>query len=167
MWISLLIPSGKPCIKQSGARLYLKFNLMYSTDEAVRLTGITKDMLNYLCRVSVVVPTASRRQGKRGYGVQRRYSFTDLVSFKVIKQLTSSGVSPVKVRRAIKELHGLGISLNRLPSSHVVMFDQSVYQWDGKGDPFRVADGQRAFGFVLDIARIRDELLRDIESLAA
>lgn len=139
----------------------------FSTDDAVRLTGVTKDMLNYLCRVGVVVPTVSRRHGKRGHGIQRQYSFTDLISFKVIRKLTSAGVSPVKVRKAIRELHNLGISVHKLPSSHVVIFDQSVYRWDGQGDPFRISDGQRAFGFVLDVAKIRDELMRDIESIAA
>lgn len=124
-------------------------------------------MLNYLCRVGIVVPSASRRQGKRGYGVQRRYSFTDLVSFKVVKKLTASGVSPVKVRKALRELHGLGVSIQKLPSSHVVMFGQSVYEWDGVGDPFRVADGQQAFAFVLDVGRIRAELVSDIERLVA
>lgn len=139
----------------------------YSTDEAVRVTDISRDMLNYLCRVGVVIPSVSRRQGRRGHGVQRRYSFTDLVSFKVVKKLTASGVSPVKVRKAIRELHSLGVSVHKLPSSHVVMFDQSVYLWDGTGDPFRVVDGQRAFGFVLDLAYIREELIRDIGQLAA
>lgn len=142
-------------------------SMTYSTDAAVRLTGISRDMLNYLCRVGIVVPSASRRQGKRGHGVQRQYNFTDLISFKVVKKLTASGVSPVKVRRALRELHALGVSLHKLPSSHVVMFDHSVYTWDGTGDPFRVADGQQAFGFVLDVGRIRDELVRDIERLVA
>lgn len=139
----------------------------YSTLEAERLTGISRPMLNYLCRVSVVVPTVSRKQGKRGHGHERRYSFTDLVSFKVVKQLTASGVSPVKVRKAIRELHTWGISLHKLPSSRVVMFDSSVYMWDGQGDPFRQVDGQRAFAFILDIEGIRDELMRDIERLVA
>lgn len=124
-------------------------------------------MLHYLCRVGVVVPTVSRRQGKRGHGVQRRYSFADLVAFKVVKQLTASGVSPVKARKAIKELHALGWSLTKLPSTRLVIFDQSVYRWDGKGDPFRVVDGQRAFGFILDVSSIQNELLRDIGQLAA
>lgn len=139
----------------------------YSTVEADALTGVGRHMLNYLCRVGVVVPSVSRRQGKRGHGIQRRYSFTDLVSFKVVKKLLDSGVSPVKVRKAIRELHGFGISLHKLPSSHVVIFGDSVYRWDGIGDPFRIVDGQQAFGFVLDVASIRDELIRDIERLAA
>lgn len=139
----------------------------YSTVEADRLTGIGRHMLNYLCRVGVVVPSVSRRQGMRGHGVQRRYNFTDLVSFKVVKKLLDSGVSPVKVRKAIRELHGFGVSLSRLPTTHVVIFGESVYRWDGSGDPFRIVDGQQAFGFVLDLAAIREELIQDIERLAA
>lgn len=124
-------------------------------------------MLNYLCRVGIVVPSASRDQGQRGHGVRRRYSFTDLISFKVVKKLTTSGVSPVKVRKALRELHRLGISVSRLPSTHLVIIDQGVYQWDGVGDPFRLSDGQRAFGFVFDVGFIRDELVRDVAVLAA
>lgn len=144
------------------------FNMStFSTEDAVRYTGISKDMLNYLCRIGVVVPTASRGLGKRGYGVHRRYSFTDLISFKVVKKLTVSGVSPVKVRKAIRDLHGMGITIHKLPSTHVVIFEQSVYKWDGKGDPWRLSDGQKAFGFILDLESIREELVADIARCVA
>ena len=139
----------------------------FTTAEAVRLTDIKKDMLNYLCKMQVVVPTVSRRQGKRGHGLERRYSFTDLVVFKVVKRLAASGVQPLKVRKAIREMHSFGISLQRLPASHVVMFGQSAYLWNGKGNPLRIVDGQQAFAFVVDVASIRDELIRDIEVHAA
>ncbi len=139
----------------------------FSSAQAVRLTGITRDMLHYLCRAGIVVPTASRKRGERGHGVLRQYSFADLVSFKVVKRLCLSGVSPLKVKRAIRELHGLGISLRALPSSHVVIFENSVYRWDGRGNPFRVLDGQQAFGFILDLESIRAELVAEIEQLAA
>ena len=130
------------------------------------MTGIKKDMLHYLCRVGIVVPTTSRRTGDVGYGIHRRYSFSDLISFKVVKKLTESGVSPMKVKAAIKELHQMGISLRKLPMSKVVIVGQSVYQCDD-GDPFRIVDGQRAFGFILDLGGLRDELVRDLEKLAA
>lgn len=139
----------------------------FSTASVMQLTGIKRDMLNYLCSVGIVTPTLSRKRGMRGHGIERRYSFTDLVSFKVVQKLAASGVQPLKVKKAIRELHQLGISINRLPSSHVVIVNKSVYQWDGKGDPFRVADGQMAFGFILDVSTIRNELIRDIRKLAA
>lgn len=138
----------------------------YLTAEAVALTGITRDMLHYLCRVGIVVPTTSRRAGNAGYGVQRRYSFSDLISFKVVRKLTESGVSPMKVKSAIRELHQMGVSLQKLPVSRVVIVGKSVYRCD-HGDPFRVVDGQQAFGFILDLGHIKDELVADIARLAA
>jgi len=139
----------------------------FSVMSVMQLTGLKRDMINYLCRAGIVTPTLSRGQGKRGHGIERRYSFTDLVSFKVVQRLAASGVQPLKVKAAIRELHRMGISLNRLPSSHVVIFGKSVYQWDGNGDPFRIADGQLAFGFILDVSSIRDELISEIKKLAA
>lgn len=142
--------------------------MVYTTSQAVVLTGIKRDMLHYLCKVRIVVPTSSRKQGERGHGVRRKYTFSDLVSFKVVKKLCESGVSPLKVNKAIRELHGMGISLSSLPASRVVIFEKSVYKWDDMSkDPFRMSDGQQAFGFILDLSSIRDELAADIERLVA
>jgi len=142
--------------------------MAYSSAQIVALTGIKKDMLNYLCKTGIVVPTSSRKQGVRGHGVHRKYTFTDLVSFKVVKKLCESGVSPLKVNKAIREIHEVGISLNSLPASRVVIFEKSVYKWDDRRkDPFRMSDGQQAFGLFLDLSSIRDELVADIERLAA
>ena len=134
--------------------------MTYSSTQAVALTGIKKDMLHYLCKAGIVVPTSSRKQGVRGHGVRRKYTFTDLVSFKVVQKLCESGVSPLKLNNAIREIHGMGISLSSLPASRVVIFEKSVYKWDDeRKDPFRMSDGQQAFGFILDLASIRDELV--------
>lgn len=139
----------------------------FTSAQAVALTGIKKDMLHYLCKVGVVIPSSSRKQGQRGHGVPRRYAFVDLVSLKVVKKLCESGVSPLKVKAAIRELHKLKVPFSTLPASRVVIFQNSVYQWDGKGDPFRMADGQQAFGFILDLSSIWNELSVDVLKIAA
>ncbi len=142
--------------------------MTYMSAKAVALTGIKKNMLHYLYKAGIVVPTSSRKQGERGHAVRRKYTFTDLVSFKVVKKLRESGVSPLKANKAIRELHGMGISLSSLPASRVVIFEKNVYKWDDRrNDPFRMSDGQQAFGFTLDLSSIRDELVADIERLAA
>lgn len=62
----------------------------------------------------------------------------------------------------------MGISLSSLPASRVVIFEKNVYKWDDRRKaPFRMSDGQHAFGFTLDLSSIRDELVADIERLAA
>lgn len=68
--------------------------MTYTSAKAVALTGIKKDMLHYLCKEDIVVPTSSRKQGERGHGVHSKYTFTDLVSFKVVKKLVSLSCPP-------------------------------------------------------------------------
>jgi hypothetical protein len=138
--------------------------MTYTSAKAVALTGIKKDMLHYLCKAGIVVPMSSRKLGERSHGVRRKYTFTDLVSFKGVK----SGVSPLKATKAIRELHGMGISLSSLPASRVVIVEKNVHKLDDRRkDPFRMSDGQQAFGFILDLSCIRYELVADIERLTA
>ena len=61
----------------------------------------------------------------------------------------------------------MGITIQRLPAERVVIFGKSVYVWEESSDPFRVIDGQQAFGFILDLQSISDELTKDLEKLAA
>ena len=124
-------------------------------------------MLHYLCRTGLVTPTGSRKRGERGHGIARQYTFADLVICRVVQRLAASGVSPLKVKSAIRELHSMGISLNRLPSARVVIFGKSVYVWSDSSDPFRVTDGQQAFGFILDLQLISQEIKKDLEKIAA
>ena len=112
-------------------------------------------------------PTGSRKRGERGHGIARQYTFADLVICRVVQRLAASGVSPLKVKSAIRELHSMGISLNRLPSARVVIFGKSVYVWSDSSDPFRVTDGQQAFGFILDLQLISQEIKKDLEKIAA
>lgn len=96
-----------------------------------------------------------------------RYNFTDLLCFNVVNKLSASGVSPLKVKAAIRELRKLGMSLETLSASRVVICDKSVYKCGGKGDPFRMTDGQQAFGFILDLSSIHTELVEDVQRMAA
>ena len=141
--------------------------MTYSTDQVRSVTGIGMQMLHYLCRTGLVTPTASRKRGLRGHGIARQYSFSDLVICRVVQRLAASGVSPLKVKGAIRELHAMGITIQRLPAERVVIFGKSVYVWEDSSDPFRVIDGQQAFGFILDLQSISDELTKDLEKLAA
>jgi DNA-binding transcriptional MerR regulator len=141
--------------------------MSYTTQTVQAITGINKQMLHYLCRTGLVTPTTSRKRGVKGHGVARKYSFGDLMICRVVQRLSASGVSPLKVKSAIRELHAMGMSLTRLPSSRVVMFGKSVYVWDRSADPFRAVDGQIAFAFILDLEAIHTELTAELQKLAA
>jgi DNA-binding transcriptional MerR regulator len=65
------------------------------------IVGITYRQLDYWARTELIRPSIADAQGS---GSQRLYSYRDLVSLKVIKNLIDSGVSLQKARRAIDYL---------------------------------------------------------------
>ncbi|MGH9074598.1 MAG: MerR family transcriptional regulator, partial [Acidimicrobiales bacterium] len=77
--------------------------------QVCKLVGITYRQLDYWARTDLMCPSISEA---RGSGTQRRYSYTDLVELKVIKQLLDAGVSLQSARRAIQCLReNLGADL--------------------------------------------------------
>src|SRR4051812_49844427 len=72
------------------------------------IVGITYRQLDYWARTNLLRPSISEA---RGSGTQRRYSYTDLVELKVIKNLLDAGVSLQSARRAIQCLRQGGSDL--------------------------------------------------------
>jgi len=73
------------------------------------LVGITYRQLDYWARTGLLRPSIA---DARGSGTQRRYSYTDVVELKVIKQLLDAGISLQRARRAVECLRGgLGADL--------------------------------------------------------
>src|SRR6266496_6847780 len=70
--------------------------------QVCKIVGITYRQLDYWARTDLLRPSISEA---RGSGTQRRYSYTDLLELKVIKQLLDAGVSLQSARRAIECLH--------------------------------------------------------------
>ncbi len=75
----------------------------YRGPEVCKIVGITYRQLDYWARTDLLRPSITEA---RGSGTQRRYSYTDLVELKVIKQLLDAGVSLQSARRAIECLRG-------------------------------------------------------------
>src|SRR5438874_7945284 len=74
----------------------------YRGPQVCKIVGITYRQLDYWARTDLLRPSISEA---RGSGTQRRYSYTDLLELKVIKQLLDAGVSLQSARRAIECLH--------------------------------------------------------------
>src|SRR5580704_3069003 len=73
------------------------------------VVGITYRQLDYWARTGLLRPSIA---DARGSGTQRRYSYTDLLELKVIKQLLDAGISLQRARRAVECLReGLGADL--------------------------------------------------------
>jgi DNA-binding transcriptional MerR regulator len=117
----------------------------YRVPEVCKIVGITYRQLDYWARTELVLPSIRDASGS---GTQRLYSFQDLVTLRVIKNLLDTGVSLQRVRRAVDHLQ----SMDR-PIAGVTLMS------DGKGvyeahSPQAVVDllrkGQGVFAIAVD-----------------
>jgi DNA-binding transcriptional MerR regulator len=78
--------------------------MAFTAAQAARLTGTTASQIAYWARSGLVVPD----------GRPARYSFRDLVALRVVGALLASGLSPVRVRRALRHLLDAGEDITGL-----------------------------------------------------
>ena len=76
----------------------------FRVPEVCRIVGISYRQLDYWARTGLVTPSI---RDARGSGTQREYSFQDLLTLKVIKQLLDTGVALQKVRKAVRYLRDI------------------------------------------------------------
>jgi DNA-binding transcriptional MerR regulator len=76
----------------------------YAAPEVCKIVGITYRQLDYWARTELVTPSVRDASGS---GTQRLYSFQDLVTLRVIKNLLDTGVSLQRVRTAVEHLHDM------------------------------------------------------------
>jgi DNA-binding transcriptional MerR regulator len=117
----------------------------YRVPDVCRIVGITYRQLDYWARTGLVTPSI---RDAKGSGSQRLYSFQDLVSLRVIKNLLDTGVSLQRVRKAVEHLR----DMDRPPHGVTLMSDGSgVYE---AHSPEAVVDlvnrGQGVFAIALD-----------------
>ena len=125
---------------------------------ASRLSGLTVAMVDYLCRSSIVVPSARPKPG-RGRG--RRFTFGDVVMLRVLAQLLSCGISVARLKRAldkIRKRHG-EITSASLPGNYLFTDGRKLYFRDQSNAVEELTDGrQLVFAFVIKLSQVRDDV---------
>ena len=117
----------------------------FAAPEVCKIVQITYRQLDYWARTELVTPSIRDASGS---GTQRLYSFQDLVTLRVIKNLLDTGVSLQRVRVAVEHLHDMEEPLTGV----TLMSDgQGVYE---AHSPEAVVDllrsGQGGFAIGLD-----------------
>lgn len=136
----------------------------FTVVSAARLSGQSKAMVDYLCRTGIVEPSCSC---KRGHGIARHYSFGDLVALRLVARLAAYGVSPTRLRQDLRALrnHHPEITLTSLPASHIVTDGKRLFLKQ-EGDTLeRILDGQLAFAFVIELPKLREEVVQEMARL--
>lgn len=135
-----------------------------TTAQAAHVSGLSTHMVNYLCRIGVVVPTATPNRGR---GRARRFTFGDVVFLRVMAKLLHHGISVSRLTKGLKALYaGGGVSRAIGMSAYLVT--------DGRTLFFRNRDlieiietKQLAFAFVLELADLRAEVSQRFRRLVA
>lgn len=128
-----------------------------------KVAGLSVHMLNYLCRWKIVVPSA---EGKRGRGVKRRYSYSDVLLLRVIGKLLRQGISPLRLRKSFAALQARGRQSDELVSKRFVITDGRSIYFEDNGSLEMLSSGQLAFAFVLELTLIREEVRQKIAGRA-
>jgi DNA-binding transcriptional MerR regulator len=131
----------------------------FRAPEARRIAGITYRQLDYWTRTGLVTPSV---RDAHGSGSQRLYSFQDLATLRVIKNLLDTGLTLQRVRRAVTHLR----SMDRPPHGVTLMSDgKGVYE---AHSPEAIVDllknGQGVFAISLD--RVWTDVEQSIDKAA-
>lgn len=133
----------------------------FDAKAAARLSGLTFDMINYLCRHELVSPSVG---SKRGRGSRRRYSYADILLLRVIAKLLLNGISPLRLRNSLKSLHGRDVEAKGILTTRYVVTDGYNIYFQDEGVVELLDSGQMTFAFVLELTKLRDEVTANIES---
>ena len=127
----------------------------------VKLTGLRRPMLNYLCRTGIAVPT---RPGRRGRGRRRLYSFGDVVLLKALARLLRAGVSVKRMKEAFGEINRRLRDIGPTPAfvGYLVTDGDRIYLRDRTNRLEDLSEnGQQCFSFVIEVGLLQKELVED------
>ena len=133
----------------------------FTIEDLHRHTGISLDMLDYLCRHGYLRPAYAPRV--RASGKVRYFSYRDLVIASVVERLLATGVKLRRLKKAMKDLrqdHSWFPKGRRSePIQWLVSDGRAVLlkHEDGFLDELR-SGGQRAFAFVVNLEGIQSEV---------
>jgi DNA-binding transcriptional MerR regulator len=133
----------------------------FRAPEVCKLVGISYRQLDYWARTNLLTPSL---QDAAGSGTQRRYSFTDVVQLRVVKNLLDAGMSLKKIRQAMDILRERLDSDNPLGEVTLLSDGHTIYAAHSDQevvDLFR--GGQGVFGIA--VGPVQQQLEGEIHDL--
>lgn len=117
----------------------------YRSTVACQAAGITYRQLDYWARTGLVEPSV---RDATGSGMQRLYSFRDILVLKVVKRLLDTGVSLQNIRAAVEHLRQRGVA--DLAQITLMSDGASVYECTSQDEVIDlVQNGQGVFGIAV------------------
>ncbi len=123
----------------------------FSRQQVANITGLSARQLNYWRRTGVIEPSSTTQGG------HARYSFTDLIALKTVKQLLEQGVSLQKVRKSILALLQY-LPMQQQPFSELkVIATGDVVLVFHQGVAMDALTGQE---WIMEVAELEKEIVR-------
>lgn len=132
----------------------------HSAKAAARIAGLSIDMVNYLSRYEIVVPSGN---GTRGRGAARKYTYTDLILLRVIAKLLSQGISVLRLRQSFTALQKRTGNMNNVANMKYLLTDGYNVYFSDRTALEILESGQMVFAFVLELSSLRAEVDGKIE----
>ncbi len=138
----------------------------FTAGEAVRVSGVPYQRLDYWARTGFAPPSLQKATGK---GSDRRYTFKDLVALRVGNELRKQGVSLQKLRKVVRFLRRYQGEEATLASTRLVVFgdDVFIYESDDQVVSALKEPGQAVLAFVVNLGLITEQVRRDVEVIQA
>lgn len=131
----------------------------FSVKDSAKLAGLSVSMVDYLCRMELVIPTGN---SVRQRGVRRRYTFGDVMVLRAIASLLTVGVSPAKLKKSLADLRARHreFTPTAVPAEFLVTDGSQVFL-KSRSEVLETLDGsgQLAFAFVVDVEKLRRDVL--------
>lgn len=127
----------------------------YPAKSAARISGLSEDMVNYLCRSKFIVPTGSKNRGR---GTTRKYVFSDILLLRIIAKLLEQGISVLRLKKCLAALQKRGGKTNELVTKKFVITNGYEIYFEENEILQMLSSGQLAFAFVIELTNLRKEV---------
>lgn len=136
----------------------------FTAGEAVRVSGVPYQRLDYWDRSGFAPPSLCKASGK---GSDRRYSFKDLVALRVANELRKQGVSLQKLRKVVRFLRQYKGQDATLASTRLVVSGDDVFvrESDEQVVSALKEPGQAVLAFVVNLGAIAEAVRVQIHEL--
>jgi hypothetical protein len=126
---------------------------LFAIHQACALTGFSKYMLDYLEREQIYVSSGNQKKGR---GVRREYTYTDIVLLKALKSICDDAGKIRHLGKALaifKKRYG-SMTPGILPSEYLIARRGKIYVKSGESVIEEAITGQQAFSFVVDMSLV-------------
>lgn len=128
--------------------------------QAAVYADIGLPMIDYLCRIGIVVPSGARSHG-RGRGKSRHFTFADVVTLRMIGKLLKQGIGVTRLKSDLRKANQRYAQFGggTAPMRYLCTDGARAYFRNGDQALEELRTGQLSFSFIMDFEQIKGEVV--------